>query len=147
MSSIFILNELLRSRLNEAISKNILGYMLIFAVGLLFHGRYNFPNFPEIGTSPMEHAVYFLEEQLPEKSLIASSNPLPVMAANMGYIGLEAIINIESQQAFNEWVSENAIVAIYVEPGFYNRGEEYRIIFDEMVGRPRTMTLDSFMPN
>ncbi len=63
-----------------------LGLLVLLLAGVILRDGYSFPNYPEIGRTPMDRAVQFLLERLPQGSGVYAYVPLPALAARMSHV-------------------------------------------------------------
>ena len=95
--------------------------MLFLAAGLLLHGDFPGPKSRVLGQAADERAVYFMVENYPDGTPVASGSPGPVFAANMGYMGLTSldVPRTDTDQQFLEWMKGQGIELIYVDASLY----------------------------
>ncbi|MGA9533385.1 MAG: hypothetical protein WBR18_11770 [Anaerolineales bacterium] len=100
------------------------GFLLLLAAGLILRGPYRFPDFPSIGTSEREQAVHALQETFKPGSFILEPLSLPAVAAKLNRYPLSHVPkDVNSAQDLREWMQSEAIVGIYLEGDWTERGD------------------------
>lgn len=93
------------------------GMMALLIAGLLLRNGYPFPNYPRIGETPMDRAVQFLEQVLPEGARIYSYEALPPLAAKMTHLEWNDLESeFHEQIGFCDLLREQRVRALFVTP-------------------------------
>jgi hypothetical protein len=92
-------------------------FLLLLCAGLIVHGSYPFPNYPPAERTPMQAAVIYMGETLPEGSNLATYASMPAWAARLRPIALAGHLRgITDPEELLAWMDDQGIVAIYVDP-------------------------------
>jgi hypothetical protein len=89
---------------------------LMLFVGLILHGNYPFPSYPQLGISPAEQAVHFLQNELPSGSYVLVPYALPAVASKMnGVYTPYTPIQFSTSEQLWKFVADRGIKAIYTD--------------------------------
>lgn len=125
--------------------------LLLLAAGLILRTPYPFPNFPQLGQTPEEQAIHFLEDHLPPKSLVMSPFPGPALAARMNEVGPGDVpADDRAPASFLLWLKKKGVTAIYQDQRFPESdqvsslidslaGSKLRVAFSSSDGRIRVL--------
>lgn len=93
------------------------GLIALFIAGLVLRNGFPFPNYPQIGETPMDRAVQFLEEALPEGARIYSYEALPPLAAKMTHLEWSDLkSSFHAGIDFCDLLREQRVQALFVTP-------------------------------
>lgn len=124
ISAVIAAAWLLRPRLLASQNPALAPLLLLLAAGLILHGPYAFPNYPQLGQSETEKAIHYIEvTQPPHSNLLA---PLPVIGIAARVNVLETGLvpsNLKTPAELAGWMVDNQIRAIYVEDRFMIRAD------------------------
>lgn len=117
----FALSLLVHIRWPTLASSIAVPALFFLPAGLLLHGDFPGPKSRVLGQAADEQAVYFMVENYPDGTPVASGSPGPVFAANMGYMGLTSldVPRTDTDQQFLEWMKGQGIELIYVDASLY----------------------------
>lgn len=90
--------------------------LMILAVGLIARQPFNFPNYPDLGSSDQEQSIHYLEQHFAFQSIVLVSTPLPAIASKLSYVTMdEAPNSISNIKDFWDFVKEENIQGIYLD--------------------------------
>ncbi|MBN2555559.1 MAG: glycosyltransferase family 39 protein [Anaerolineales bacterium] len=144
---------------NKAASP-VIALLILAGAGVILRQGFPSPRLRALGSSEPEQAVIFMNENLPEESLVAAGSPGFIQAARMQYFGLAStdIPYNRPPDQFMDWmqsqgvqfifadyslIAENARVWNLIEPSLESRLQE---IFVSSEGDIRIYQLDAIHP-
>lgn len=93
------------------------GLAALFVAGLILRDGYSFPNYPPIGQTPMDRAVGYMAQAVPEGSKVYAYVPLPALAAKMSHVEWPDLsLSIEQGMPLCQTLAEHQVRALYVTP-------------------------------
>lgn len=120
-----------------------LGLLIALCGGAILHDHYPFPLPWEIGNSSEEVAIHYIYENIPHGSTLASSVPLPAIASKMRWVDITSIPGDLDEQAFTDWLQENKVSILYVDPSFIQSQPEDWGLIEESINRTINLELIS----
>ncbi len=106
-------------RYPDRVETEIVGLFLALCAAAILHPPFTFPQAWSIGTSSQERAIHFMQDELKRGSGVGTYVPLPALAAKMNDVGLQSIpLGEDVDIRFLEWLENNHIKALYIEPVF-----------------------------
>lgn len=122
--AVFAATWLLRPHLSGSPNPALVPLLLLLAVGLVLHGSYPFPNYPQLGQSESEKAIHYLESTIPAQSTILAPYPVIGVAARLNALESgQAPAGLGSARDLQQWLLENDIQAIYVDDRYPLRAD------------------------
>ncbi len=116
MSGAFALIHLTRRPGISGPAAEYSGLAVLLAAGLILRGSYPFPNYPQIGESPEEAVVHYLQKELPIGSRIMEALPLPAAASGMVEVTWnKAPAGLSTSADLRSWMVTGDIRAVYVD--------------------------------
>jgi hypothetical protein len=95
------------------------GLFLALCGGLVLRESYDFPSAWEFGITSEEKAIQFLQERFERGDVLATSLPLPAVAAKMNYIDISTLpANPEASEELSSWVEYHDVDALLITPSF-----------------------------
>jgi hypothetical protein len=104
---------------NKSSDENKVVYIslsLMLFVGLMLHGNFPFPSYPQLGISPAEQAVHFLQNELTPGSFVLVPYALPAVASKMnGMYTPYTPIQFSTSEQLWKFVTDRGIKAVYTD--------------------------------
>jgi len=126
---VLLLFRLFRLGLEQNHPAMLVPLLLLLAAGLVLRDPFPFPNYPVLGTTADEQAVYYLEEFLPSQTTILAPSPLPALAAKLSYLTMDDIPEeITSLQDFSNWLKQQDVRAILLDSNHRVRNDIYDLM-------------------
>ena len=119
--SVFSITWLAQSISSVSLKTSSIGIFIALCAGLILRPPFSFPQPWNVGESPQEQAIHFLQARLDRGDVVGSYVPKPVVAARMTEAKLYGIdIGDNPVEDFQAWVSANNVKGLIVGPNFIN---------------------------
>jgi len=117
--SIFAFNWLSHTYYPNRVESDLAGLFLAITIGVILRPVFTFPPAWNIGSSPQEKSVHFLQERLKRGDVVATYVPMPVVAARMNETFLWNIqLGDDRGTSLREWIEIHEVKALIIEPDF-----------------------------
>lgn len=116
LASVVVISWIAEQSIRKRHMTMAISSMLALAAVLILRGPFAFPNFPMLGASSGEAAIYTLQRKFPAGSRVLAQFPGPVIAARMELIKLPDS-RMQSDEIV-QWLSAQDVRAIYIDTRF-----------------------------
>jgi len=132
IASATILIIMINSSRQKEFTNKATPFLILLSAGIILRGSYKFPDFPSVGKSAREQAVYYLQANLPEHSNILVKVPLiPVAAGMVDVRSLDADGEIPDANSLSTVLRNQGLDAVVVDSIFPFSSGRIRQLLEE----------------
>jgi hypothetical protein len=115
-------------------NRKLIAFFLLLIGAMVLREGFTFPNFRKLGSSPEEHAIQFMQKNLPSGSIVAVPTPNLAIAAVTEPFPIQDVPSFPSAESLYSWLSDKGVIAVYVHTAYIGNDSEIQTRMQEGLG-------------